>query len=160
MIQIDTKKKKKHPTSTFGPFWHISKSHKNFNIGHFETRIFAIRSSVPSEVIEVLKSKIYENGQLSCGLYSSPAAARSPLKGWVGDRCCDRSIIRIILRILRPNILRLGCYPWMITSMMQLIRYSRLHSTTEILEFRTIHTISMAIPYHLVLLFTWAYKNS
>ena len=33
-----------------------------------------------------------ENGQLSCGIYSSPAAARSPLQGWVGDRCCDRSI--------------------------------------------------------------------
>ena len=27
-----------------------------------------------------------ENGQLSCGIYSSPAAARSPLQGWVGDR--------------------------------------------------------------------------
>ena len=45
--------------TTFGPFWHISKSHKNFNIGHFDTRIFAICSSVPSEAIEVLKIKIY-----------------------------------------------------------------------------------------------------
>ena len=26
-----------------------------------------------------------ENGQLSCGIYSSPATARSPLQGWVGD---------------------------------------------------------------------------
>ena len=33
-----------------------------------------------------------ENGQLSCGIYSSPAAARSPLQGWVGYRCRDRSI--------------------------------------------------------------------
>ena len=60
---------------------------------------------MPSEAIEVLKSKIYawepgkkkkmkndENGQLSCGIYSSPAAARSPLQGWVGDRGRDRSI--------------------------------------------------------------------
>ena len=27
-----------------------------------------------------------ENGQLSCGICSSPAAARPPLQGWVGDR--------------------------------------------------------------------------
>ena len=27
-----------------------------------------------------------ENGQLSAGIYSSPAAARSPLQGWVSDR--------------------------------------------------------------------------
>ena len=33
-----------------------------------------------------------ENGQLSYVIYSSPAAARSPLQGWVGDRCHDRSI--------------------------------------------------------------------
>ena len=35
-----------------------------------------------------------ENGQLSYGIYSSPtpAAARFPLQGWVGDRCRDRSI--------------------------------------------------------------------
>ena len=33
-----------------------------------------------------------ENGQLSCGIYSSPAAARPPLQGWVGDRYRDRSI--------------------------------------------------------------------
>ena len=33
-----------------------------------------------------------ENGQLSCGIYSSPAAAHSPLQGWVGDRWSDRSI--------------------------------------------------------------------
>ena len=46
-------------TFTFGPFWHISKSHKNFNIGHFDTRIFEIRLSVPTEAIEVLKRKIY-----------------------------------------------------------------------------------------------------
>ena len=31
-----------------------------------------------------------ENGQLSCGICSYPAAARSPLQGWVGDRCRDR----------------------------------------------------------------------
>ena len=36
-----------------------------------------------------------ENGQLSCGIYSSPAVARSPLQGWVGDRCRDRSITGI-----------------------------------------------------------------
>ena len=34
-----------------------------------------------------------ENGQLSCGIYSSPAAARSPLQGWVGDRSIDYSKI-------------------------------------------------------------------
>ena len=34
-----------------------------------------------------------ENGQLSGGIYSSPAAARSPLQGWVGDRRRDRSIV-------------------------------------------------------------------
>ena len=39
------------------------------------------------------KMKNDENGQLSCGIYSSPAAARSPLQGWVGDRCRDRSIL-------------------------------------------------------------------
>ena len=33
-----------------------------------------------------------ENGQLFCGIYSSPAAARSPLQGWVSDRCRDRSM--------------------------------------------------------------------
>ena len=38
-----------------------------------------------------------ENGQLSCGIYSSPAAARSPLQGWVGDLCRDRSIREYIL---------------------------------------------------------------
>ena len=32
------------------------------------------------------KMKNDENDQLSCGIYSSPAAARSPLQGWVGDR--------------------------------------------------------------------------
>ena len=96
--------RKRHPTSTFGPFWHISKSHKNFNIEDFDTRIFLICSSLPSEAIEVLKIEIYaweplkkmmkndENGQLSFLIYSSPAAARSPLQGWVGDRCRDRSI--------------------------------------------------------------------
>ena len=80
------------------PFLHISKSHKNFNIGHFDTRTFAIRSSVPSKAIEVLKVKYMhgnhakkkmkndENGQLSCGIYSSPGAAWSPLQGWVSDR--------------------------------------------------------------------------
>ena len=36
-----------------------------------------------------------KNGQLSCGIYSSPAAARCPLQGWVGDRCRDRSITLI-----------------------------------------------------------------
>ena len=39
------------------------------------------------------KMKNDENGQLSCGIYSSPAAARSPLQGWVGDRCSDRLIV-------------------------------------------------------------------
>ena len=38
-----------------------------------------------------------ENGQLSYGIYSSPAAARSPLQGWVGDRCRDRSIFKIYI---------------------------------------------------------------
>ena len=32
------------------------------------------------------KMKNNENGQLSCGIYSSPAATRPPLQGWVGDR--------------------------------------------------------------------------
>ena len=53
------KEEETHPTSTFGPFWNISKSHKNFNIGHFDTWIFTIRSSVPTEAIKVLKSIIY-----------------------------------------------------------------------------------------------------
>ena len=41
--------------------------------------------------------KNYENGQLSCGIYNSPAAARSPLQGWVGDRCCDRLDTRYLI---------------------------------------------------------------
>ena len=41
-----------------------------------------------------------ENGQLSCGIYSSPAAARSPLQGWVGDCCRDRSILIQTVNIL------------------------------------------------------------
>ena len=56
---LKRKEEETHPTSSFGPFWHISKSHKNFNIGYFDTRIFAIRSSVPSEAIEESKIKIY-----------------------------------------------------------------------------------------------------
>ena len=40
------------------------------------------------------KMKNDENDQLSCGIYSSPAAARSALQGWVGDRCRDRSITK------------------------------------------------------------------
>ena len=48
------------------------------------TRIFAIHSCVPTKSIEVIKSNIYEweeckkddeNGQLDCGINSSPAAA-------------------------------------------------------------------------------------
>ena len=37
----------------------LAKSYKNFNIGHFETRIFAIRLCVPTKAIEVLKSNMY-----------------------------------------------------------------------------------------------------
>ena len=33
-----------------------------------------------------------ENGQLSCGIYSCPAAAGLLLQSWVGDHCRDRSI--------------------------------------------------------------------
>ena len=43
-----------------------------------------------------------ENGQLSRGIYSSPAAARSPLQGWVGDR----SINIITSELPAPNNLR------------------------------------------------------
>ena len=39
--------------------WRFSKSHKNFNVGHFGTQIFAIRSCVPTEPIEVLKINLY-----------------------------------------------------------------------------------------------------
>ena len=51
---------------------------KNFNIEHFDTRIFAIPSCVPTEAIEVLKKicmdgnlfkKDDQNGPLSGGIY-------------------------------------------------------------------------------------------
>ena len=38
------------------------------------------------ETMQKKMMKNDENGKLSCGIYSSPAAARSPLQGWVGDR--------------------------------------------------------------------------
>ena len=41
-----------HPRSNFGDFL---RTHKNFNIGNFETPIFAIHSRVLIEAIEVLK---------------------------------------------------------------------------------------------------------
>ena len=33
-----------------------------------------------------------ENGQLSCGIYSSPAAAQPPLQVWVGNRSISLSL--------------------------------------------------------------------
>ena len=53
-----------------------------------------------------------ENGQLSCGICSYPAAARSPLQGWVGDRCRDRSIRRLLSGLLRYCLIR--WYDWRI----------------------------------------------
>ena len=41
-----------------------------------------------------------ENGQLSCGIYSSPAAARSPLQGWVGDRSIIHRYLFIIYKLI------------------------------------------------------------
>ena len=46
----ERRKKEKHSRSNFGDF-QIPK--KNFNIGRFQTRIFAIRWCVPTEAIEV-----------------------------------------------------------------------------------------------------------
>ena len=40
-----------------------------------------------------------ENGQLSCGIYSSPAAARSPLQGWVGDRSIKELKVYIYISV-------------------------------------------------------------
>ena len=51
------RKEETRSTFTFGPFWHFSKSHKNFDIEHFDTQIFAIRSCVPTKAIEVIKRK-------------------------------------------------------------------------------------------------------
>ena len=57
------RKEETRSTFTFGPFWHFSKSHKNFDIEHFDTQIFAIRSTVPTEAIEVLKRRMYASLQ-------------------------------------------------------------------------------------------------
>ena len=48
--------------------------------------------------------KNYENGQLSCGIYSSPAAARSPLQGWVGGRSIKDVIAFFGSPILRRKL--------------------------------------------------------
>jgi len=54
-----TEMREKRKKYILDPILSISKSHKNFNIWHFNTRIFAIRSCVPTEAIKVIKIIIY-----------------------------------------------------------------------------------------------------
>ena len=76
------KKKGTHPKSNFGYFQSLIKTSILDILTHV---FFSIRSCVPTEVIKVLNINMYgweqckkkddENDQLSCGIYSSPAAA-------------------------------------------------------------------------------------